>query len=66
MQGGSGNDSVVGNGGPDSLSGEDGDDTLNSKDNNVSGNDSLDGGPHVNGDTCTTDAKEKAIVNCEL
>lgn len=65
VQGGSGNDSVVGNGGPESLSGEEGDDKLNSKDN-VSGNDSLAGCPHVAGDTCTTDATEKSIVGCEL
>jgi Ca2+-binding RTX toxin-like protein len=65
LEGGSGNDAVVGNGGPDSLLGVGGDDALNSKDN-TSGNDFLDGGSHLNGDTCTTDATEKSIANCEL
>jgi Ca2+-binding RTX toxin-like protein len=61
LRGGAGNDSVVGSGGADSLFGDDGDDAVNSKDN-VSGNDSLDGGTHVNGDTAVTDATEKSIV----
>jgi hypothetical protein len=56
-----GNDTVVGGGSADNLFGDEGDDTVNSKDN-VSGNDSLDGGAHVNGDTAVTDATEKSIV----
>ncbi|HEX2183350.1 MAG TPA: PQQ-binding-like beta-propeller repeat protein [Rubrobacteraceae bacterium] len=65
LRGGTGNDTVVGSGGADDLLGEEDDDTIGSKDN-VSGNDSLDGGTDVNGDNCTTDATEKSIVNCEL
>jgi glucose/arabinose dehydrogenase len=61
VRGGPGNDNVVGGGAADSLFGEEGDDTVNSKDG-VSGNDSLDGGPHVNGDIKVTDTTEKAIV----
>jgi hypothetical protein len=61
LRGGAGNDSVVGSGGADSLFGDDGDDAVNSKDN-VSGNDSLDGGAHVNGDTAVTDATEKSVT----
>lgn len=53
---------MVGNGGPDNLFGEGGDDELNSKDN-VSGNDSLDGG--VEEANCKTDATEKSIVSCK-
>jgi Ca2+-binding RTX toxin-like protein len=64
LNGGTGNDSVVGSGGGDNLFGDEDDDTLNSKDN-VSGNDTLDGGLHVNGDSCTTDATENSISNCE-
>ena len=61
LRGGVGNDAVVGGGNADSLFGDEGDDAINSKDN-TSGNDSLDGGAHVNGDTMTTDATEKSIV----
>jgi hypothetical protein len=61
LHGGLGNDFVVGNGGPDNLFGEEGDDALNSKDN-VSGNDSLDGGDDAA--SCKTDATEKSIVGC--
>jgi glucose/arabinose dehydrogenase/PKD repeat protein len=58
--GGPGNDSVVGSGGADNLFGDEDDDTVNSKDG-VKGNDSLHGGPHVNGDTKVTDATERSI-----
>jgi len=34
---------------------------VNSKDN-MSGNNSLDGGPHINGDIAVTDATEESIV----
>jgi hypothetical protein len=61
VHGGDGNDSVVGSGSEDDLYGEKGDDTVNSKDG-ISGNDSLDGGAHMNGDTAVTDATEKSIV----
>jgi hypothetical protein len=61
MHGDSGNDSVTGGIGADRLYGDDGDDIVNSQDG-VSGNDSLDDGPHVNGDTAITDATEKSIV----
>jgi glucose/arabinose dehydrogenase/PKD repeat protein len=61
LHGGLGNDTVVGGGSADNLFGDEGDDTVNSKDN-VSGNDSLDGGAHVNGDTAVTDATEKSII----
>ena len=61
LRGGAGNDSVVGSGGADGLFGDDGDDAINSKDN-VGGNDSLDGGAHVAGDTAVTDATEKSVV----
>ncbi|MEJ7843802.1 MAG: kelch repeat-containing protein [Rubrobacter sp.] len=60
VRGGLGNDTLVGNGGADSLFGDDGDDAINSKDN-VSGNDSLDGGAGA-ADSCVTDATEKSIV----
>jgi glucose/arabinose dehydrogenase len=60
MHGDSGHDSVTGGIGADKLYGEDGDDTVNSQDG-VGGNDSLDGGPHVNGDTAITDATERSI-----
>jgi glucose/arabinose dehydrogenase/PKD repeat protein len=59
--GNSGNDAVVGSEGADTLYGEDGDDAINSQDG-VNGNDSLYGGPQVNGDTKITDATEKSIV----
>jgi len=65
LRGGSGNDGLVGDGGADSLFGEEADDRLTSKDG-VEGNDSVDGGTQVKGDTCITDATEVAIVNCEL
>jgi Ca2+-binding RTX toxin-like protein len=61
VHGGLGDDTVVGSGGPDDLFGDEGDDTVNSKDTK-SGNDSLDGGPHVNGDTAITDDTEESIV----
>ena len=61
LRGGAGNDALVGTGGADSLFGEDGDDAVNSQDG-VSGNDALDGGAHVVGDTKTTDATEKSVV----
>jgi hypothetical protein len=61
VRGGSEGDSMVGNCGPDNLLGEEGDDALNSKDN-VSGNDSLDGGDDAA--NCKTDATEKSIVSC--
>jgi hypothetical protein len=62
LRGGLGNDLVLGNGGPDNLFGEEGDDALNSRDN-VSGNDSLDGGDDAA--NCTTDVTEKSVVNCK-
>ena len=61
VRGGAGNDSVIGSTGSDMLFGDDGDDVVNSRDS-TSGNDSLDGGAHVAGDTSTTDATEKSIV----
>jgi Ca2+-binding RTX toxin-like protein len=61
--GGEANDSVIGGGGADNLYGDDGDDIVNSQDG-VNSNDSLDGGGHVNGDSCLTDASEEAIINC--
>jgi glucose/arabinose dehydrogenase len=60
-RGGVGNDSVVGSNGADTLYGDSGDDTVNSRDG-VSGNDSLHGGSHVNGDTAVADATEKSII----
>jgi Ca2+-binding RTX toxin-like protein len=65
LHGGPGNDGLVGDAGADMLFGEEADDRLTSKDN-VAGNDSVDGGPQVKGDTCITDATEVSIVNCEL
>jgi hypothetical protein len=62
MHGGLGKDSVIGKGGADNLFGDEDDDTVNSQDG-VSGNDSLDGGPHVNGDTAITDPTEKSVVD---
>lgn len=56
-----GNDSLVGSGGAEQLFGDEGDGTINSRDS-VNGNDSLDRGPHVNGDTAITDATERSIV----
>src|SRR5215217_3176379 len=60
INGGPGNDHLNGGGGADSLFGEEADDRLDSKDG-AEGNDSLDGGTHFNGDTCTTDATELSI-----
>jgi trimeric autotransporter adhesin len=60
--GGLGNDTVVGSGGADLLFGDEDDDTVNSQDG-VEGNDSLDGGSQVNGDTALTDATEMSIVD---
>ena len=51
---------MIGSGGADTLKGEDGDEAVNSKDN-LSGNDSLDGGAGTN--TKVTDTTEKSIVN---
>jgi hypothetical protein len=51
----------VGSPGADNLFGEEGDDAVNSRDG-VSGNDSLDGGAHVSGDTATTDASERSVI----
>ena len=59
---GGGNDSLVGLGGSDKLTGSAGSDTLDSRDG-VDGNDSLDGG--FGTDTCTTDATEASVLNCE-
>ena len=61
VHGGSGNDSVIGSGSADNLFGDEGDDTVDSRDG-TSGNDSLDGGTHVNGDTAITDPTEKSVV----
>jgi Ca2+-binding RTX toxin-like protein len=57
-----GADGIVGLGGADTLLGSAGDDTLDSRDG-VEGNDSVDGGGNT--DTCTTDATENSILNCE-
>jgi len=61
--GGLGNDSLVGGAGSeaDYLLGDGGDDALNSKDA-VGGNDFLDGGTHLVGDTAVTDATENLMV----
>jgi Ca2+-binding RTX toxin-like protein len=48
----------------DTLRGEYGDDTLESRDG-IAGNDTVDGGEHLSGDSCLTDATEVSIVNCE-
>jgi len=61
VYGGLGNDRVTGGGAADSLLGEEGDDTVNSQDG-INGNDTLDGGPHVNGDTKVSDTTERSIV----
>jgi Ca2+-binding RTX toxin-like protein len=61
VRGGAGNDTVSGNKGVDQLFGNDDDDTVNSK-NRVIGNDSLDGGAHINGDTAVTEATEQSIT----
>jgi glucose/arabinose dehydrogenase/Ca2+-binding RTX toxin-like protein len=61
IEGQGNNDTLKGAGGDDELYGGVGDDTLNSKDR-VSGNDTLDGGPHIIGDTAITDATESSIV----
>jgi Ca2+-binding RTX toxin-like protein len=60
--GGSGSDSLIGLAGADKLTGSGGNDTLDSRDG-VDGNDTLDGGGAT--DTCTTDATEASILNCE-
>jgi Ca2+-binding RTX toxin-like protein len=65
LTGGAGNDTLVGNAGADSLFGQEADDRLDSRDA-TQGNDSLDGGTHISGDTCLTDATELSIANCEL
>jgi hypothetical protein len=62
LRGGAGNDTVTANGGSDDLFGDEGDDSLDSKDD-ANGTDSLDGGDDEA--ICTTDATEKAIVNCK-
>lgn len=54
---------MTGNGGADELFGGGDDDTLNPKEN-VSGNDSLDGGAGT--DACATDATEASLVGCSL
>ena len=62
LKGGSGNDKLTGGSGADKLFGDEDDDALNSQDS-VSGNDALDGGAGTN--TCTTDATEASITNCQ-
>jgi Ca2+-binding RTX toxin-like protein len=49
--------------GRDVYLGRAGDDTISAHDG-VRGNDSLDGGPHINGDRCAADRGD-SIVNCE-
>jgi TolB protein len=61
LNGQGGNDWVRGAEGSDKSYGGSGDDILNSRDG-VSGNDSLDGGTHVNSDKKVTDTTEKSIV----
>jgi Tol biopolymer transport system component len=61
QRGGLGDDSVIGGAGADNLLGEGGDDIVNSRDS-VAGNDSLDGGLHISGDTAITDATERSII----
>jgi Ca2+-binding RTX toxin-like protein len=63
LNGAGGADTLSGQEGADTLTGAGGNDTLDSRDG-VEGNDSLNGG--VGTDTCTTDATEKSILNCEL
>jgi Ca2+-binding RTX toxin-like protein len=62
LYGGADNDVVRGGTGADVLFGGAGSDKLNSQDGETS-NDSLDGGDDT--DTCTTDATETSMVNCE-
>jgi Ca2+-binding RTX toxin-like protein len=62
LNGAAGADAIVGKEGADTLTGAGGNDTLDSRDE-VEGNDSLNGGAAT--DTCTTDATEKSILNCE-
>jgi Ca2+-binding RTX toxin-like protein len=65
LRGGGGNDQVVGDDGADTLLGQESDDWIKSRDG-VEGNDSVDGGTHINGDTCLKDATELSVVECEL
>jgi len=62
LNGAAGGDAIVGREGADTLTGAGGNDTLDSRDG-IEGNDSLNGGAAT--DTCTTDATEKSILNCE-
>jgi Ca2+-binding RTX toxin-like protein len=62
LAGGNGGDSLIGLAGADNLKGGGGNDTLDSRDG-VDNNDTLDGGGAT--DTCTTDATELSILNCE-
>jgi hypothetical protein len=62
VRGGDDKDTVAGGSNPDALFGEAGDDSLDSQDGKE-GNDEVDGGDGT--DTCTTDATERSIVNCE-
>jgi Ca2+-binding RTX toxin-like protein len=62
LTGNAGADVLTGLGGADNMLGHGGNDTLDSRDG-VNGNDSVDG--NVGTDTCTTDATEKSILNCE-
>jgi Ca2+-binding RTX toxin-like protein len=62
LSGGGGADNLNGLAGADKLTGGAGDDTLDSQDG-VEGNDTVDGGGGT--DTCTTDATETSILNCE-
>jgi Ca2+-binding RTX toxin-like protein len=62
LTGNAGADVLTGLGGADNMLGHGSNDTLNSRDG-VEGNDSVDG--NVGTDTCTTDATEKSILNCE-
>jgi len=70
IKGGSGDDTlkgqgganrVIGDSGSDKLFGGYGDDRVNSRDG-VSSNDTLDGGPHVSGDTKVADATERLVI----
>ncbi|SFM51943.1 hypothetical protein [Nitrosomonas communis] len=60
--GGAGNDKITGGSGADIVLGNAGDDTLNVADN-ISGNDTVDGGTHINGDACYAD-QEDSLTNC--
>jgi Ca2+-binding RTX toxin-like protein len=59
LEGGGGNDTIVGDGGPDSLSGGDGNDTIEGH----GGGDTLDGGP---GDNVVSYASAASPVNVDL